>query len=165
MSPLLDDLARPLTAIELDRRKALGLIGSGALVIAAAGTLITAIRFLEPNAFLELDTRFTLGRPEDIAVGTVLVLVSQKVYVVRNERGFVALSAICTHLGCMTRYDAEAKHVACPCHGSRFALTGAVTAGPAPRPLAHVSIALERGELVVDSKRVVAQDFILELPA
>src|SRR5687768_9329075 len=49
---------------------------------------------------------------------------------------FIALSAVCTHQGCIVRYDTARRDVACPCHGSRFALSGAVTNGPAERPLA-----------------------------
>ena len=165
MSPLLDDLAVPLDEREATRRTIRGWIGGGALAAAAIGTVITAIRYFEPNVFFEQDSRFAVGRPEDIAVGTVLVVPAQKVYVLRTEQGFIALSAICTHLGCMTRYDAEARQIACPCHGSRFAPDGRVTGGPAPRPLHRVAIALERGQLVVDAGRKVADDFLLEVPA
>lgn len=165
MSPLLDDLAIPLDDKEADRRKFLSLLGAGALSVATLGTVITAVKYFEPNVFFEADTRFAIGRPADIAVGTVLVLTAQKVYVVRDERGFYALSATCTHLGCMTRYEPEQNQIACPCHGSRFALTGRVTGGPAPRPLPRVALTLEKGQLVVDQRRQVAEDFLLEVDA
>jgi cytochrome b6-f complex iron-sulfur subunit len=165
VSPLLDDLAVPLDDKEADRRKFLSLLGAGALGVAALGTVITAVKYFEPNVFFEADTRFAIGRPADIAIGTVLVLTAQKVYVVRTEKGFYALSSVCTHLGCMTRYDPAESRIACPCHGSRFALTGKVTGGPAPRPLPRVSLTLEKGLLVVDSRRRVADDFLLEVPA
>jgi cytochrome b6-f complex iron-sulfur subunit len=161
--PLLDDLGLPLASEELERRKFLGLLGSGALGIATIGTTITAIRYLEPNVLFEEDTRFAVGRPEDIAPGTVLVLPRQKVFVIREARGCYALSSTCTHLGCMTRWDKDAGRFACPCHGSRFDRAGRVVGGPAPRPLPRLHIALERGVLVVDSARRVAPDFVLEL--
>jgi cytochrome b6-f complex iron-sulfur subunit len=48
-----------------------------------------------------------------------------------------ALDAICTHAGCTVAYSGS--DLSCPCHGSRFALNGAVTNGPASSPLAIYS--------------------------
>lgn len=53
----------------------------------------------------------------------------------------IALSAVCTHLGCSVNYQPGAG-ILCPCHGSSFALSGAVTGGPAPSPLKKYSAAL-----------------------
>jgi cytochrome b6-f complex iron-sulfur subunit len=47
---------------------------------------------------------------------------------------FVALTAICTHQQC-TVSGFESSNYVCPCHGSRYTLTGAVVQGPAPSPL------------------------------
>ena len=45
---------------------------------------------------------------------------------------FVAFDAVCPHAGCTVGYDAAAKVIICPCHGSQFnASTGAVEVGPA----------------------------------
>lgn len=50
-----------------------------------------------------------------------------------------ALSLTCTHLGCRVR-PASSGGFACPCHGSRFAADGSLTAGPARAPLALASL-------------------------
>jgi Rieske Fe-S protein len=163
--PLLDDLSLPLSDEELTRRRFLGLVGSGALGAAGVGTALTTLRFLEPNVLYEEDSRVAVGRPEEIAPGTVLVLPKHKIYVVRTAEGFYALSSVCTHLGCMTRFEREQGQLACPCHGSRFTLDGHVKQGPAPRSLPRLQLTLERGVLVVDAARHVAPDALLKVNA
>jgi Rieske Fe-S protein len=46
-----------------------------------------------------------------------------------------AVSLRCTHLGCLLRFNAAERSWDCPCHGSRFAVDGAVLEGPAVHPL------------------------------
>lgn len=48
----------------------------------------------------------------------------------------IALSNVCTHEACAVHYDRVSKNLDCPCHGSRYSLSGAVLQGPAARPLA-----------------------------
>jgi cytochrome b6-f complex iron-sulfur subunit len=161
--PLEDDLTLPTPDEELARRKILTLLGTGALTVAGLGTAFTALRFLEPNVVYEEDARVSVGRPEEIPPGTVLVLPKQKLYVIRSTAGFFALSSVCTHLGCMTRYVREEAALACPCHGSRFSLEGKVTAGPAPRPLRRLQMTVERGVLVVDGGTEVPPGTLLQI--
>jgi glycine/D-amino acid oxidase-like deaminating enzyme/nitrite reductase/ring-hydroxylating ferredoxin subunit len=56
--------------------------------------------------------------------------------VYRDEDGELrALSARCTHLGCIVSFNSAERTWDCPCHGSRFGIDGAVLEGPAVRPL------------------------------
>lgn len=60
----------------------------------------------------------------------------QKAGVYRDERGLLHMvSATCTHMGCTTRWNNVEKTWDCPCHGSRFSITGEVINGPANFPL------------------------------
>ena len=47
------------------------------------------------------------------------------------------LSAVCTHLGGIVRWNDAERSWDCPLHGSRFAPDGAVLEGPAVEPLGH----------------------------
>ncbi len=53
-----------------------------------------------------------------------------------DKTTYNALSAICTHQGCLiTDFDSSSQQFVCPCHGSRFSTNGQVTKGPAGGPL------------------------------
>ena len=162
---LIDDLAADVEPAELTRRKVLGVVTGSTLALAGVGTIITAVSYLRPNVLFEPATKFKVGRPENIQIGTLLVLPVQRLYVVHAERGFVALSAVCTHLGCMTRYLPPDKRIVCPCHGSMFDREGTVVGGPAPRPLERRHLEIVDGDLWVDGGRVAADDFVLEVGA
>ena len=65
-------------------------------------------------------------------------------WVVKNPDGEVtAFSPRCTHLGCAYRWAAAKHEFLCPCHASRFAITGKVLSGPAPRPLDRYEVRVE----------------------
>jgi Rieske Fe-S protein len=53
-----------------------------------------------------------------------------------------ARSAICPHLGCAVSYDPAQKNYLCPCHDSRFALTGGKLSGPSERGLDDLPVQL-----------------------
>ena len=56
--------------------------------------------------------------------------------VYRDEEGTLhALSARCTHLGCIVNWNSAERTWDCPCHGSRFGARGEVIMGPAVNPL------------------------------
>ncbi|KKW43050.1 MAG: Rieske family iron-sulfur cluster-binding protein [Candidatus Magasanikbacteria bacterium GW2011_GWA2_56_11] len=71
--------------------------------------------------------------------GAVLNRQGQKVAVYKDEQGNIrAMSAVCTHLGCIVNWNTQAKTWDCPCHGSRFNQDGSVLRGPAKKPLRPV---------------------------
>jgi len=63
---------------------------------------------------------------------------------------FIALSAICTHLGCTVAYQPEQDRIHCACHGGVYdPHTGATVSGPPPKALQQFQTALVEGKVVV----------------
>jgi glycine/D-amino acid oxidase-like deaminating enzyme/nitrite reductase/ring-hydroxylating ferredoxin subunit len=75
---------------------------------------------------------------DDIAPGCGALLREhgKKIAAYRDEDGALhAVSAICTHMGCVVQFNSFERCWDCPCHGSQFDVDGQVLAGPAKQPL------------------------------
>jgi cytochrome b6-f complex iron-sulfur subunit len=130
---------------------------SKAAIIAAIGAggvaLIAVLREIFPP-FTKANSVFTIGRLYDFPINTYTLMSKQRVFILRDHEGVRAMSAECTHLGCVL--DRTEKGFQCPCHGSRFDEQGQVISGPAPRSLACFRIDLAPdGQLRVDMNQKV----------
>jgi glycine/D-amino acid oxidase-like deaminating enzyme/nitrite reductase/ring-hydroxylating ferredoxin subunit len=73
--------------------------------------------------------------------GDVVTAGPKSVAVHKDESGNLrALSARCTHLGCIVQWNGAEKSWDCPCHGSRFSNSGDVLQGPATKPLTPIDL-------------------------
>ncbi|HEX7839244.1 MAG TPA: Rieske 2Fe-2S domain-containing protein [Kofleriaceae bacterium] len=90
-----------------------------------------------------------LGDPLNAALtqvdGSLVVTAPRdRIIVVRtSDTAAQAVSDVCTHAACGVRYDHVNRIFSCPCHGSTYAMTGAVLQGPATRPLARYQTQLD----------------------
>lgn len=98
---------------------------------------------------------FIAGKAADFKVGGLIDFRREKTFVVRLEGGFLAISAICTHLHCIVNWNELTKRFECPCHGAKFNEEGEVLEGPPPRPLDLHKLEIVAGNLVVDTERVI----------
>jgi nitrite reductase/ring-hydroxylating ferredoxin subunit len=91
-----------------------------------------------------------LAKTADIPVGGGTIFKDQKVVVTQPTAGeFKAFSAVCTHKGCLVG-SVDGGAIVCPCHGSKFNISdGAVTNGPADKPLPAQQIKVEGDEITL----------------
>lgn len=65
-----------------------------------------------------------------------------------------AFSAVCTHLGCLVKWNATKSEFLCPCHGGVFDANGVNIGGPPPKPLKrYKAFATPDGEIGLEEVR------------
>jgi cytochrome b6-f complex iron-sulfur subunit len=145
----------------MKRRKFLDLVAKGVAACAGvlAGVSLTnlAIPGTSRNQHL-----IKIGPHINYPINTYTFLAKRKIFIYRDHEGVKALSAVCTHLGCVVEKSEDGFQ--CPCHGSRFNETGQVLSGAAPRnlPCLKVSRAPD-GQLLVDISKRVPADYMLKV--
>lgn len=121
----------------LGRRDLLGVLGWGGVFTGLGIGNAALVRMLYPRVLFEPPTAYKIGRPNEYAPASVSSkwIKDYRFWLVRFADRFVAVSAICTHLGCTPRYLGTEDKFKCPCHGSGYYMNGVNFEGPTPRPL------------------------------
>ncbi len=136
------------------RRDFLGRAGTAAVVTVTCAAGVGALRLAYPSVSAGRPSRFAIGTPADFRMGTLTLLGPEQLFLLHERDGFAALSARCTHLGCIVRHDSDGFQ--CPCHGASFDRLGRVLTGPARRPLSWHPVWQETdGRLWVDTSREI----------
>jgi cytochrome b6-f complex iron-sulfur subunit len=147
---------------DCSRREFFAKLGLGSLIVAGVGSGLFAYEYFSPNVLFEASPIVKAGKPDQFPPNSVTLDAQSGIYLVNSAKGYYALGAICTHLGCLTAWKPELDLIACPCHGSRFNRDGIKVAGPAPQPLPWLKVWLaEDGFLMVDrSTPLKVQEFV-----
>jgi len=151
---------------KIDRRGFMGLATWTIGGVIGAGFGIPAIAYIISPAKHSEETQkwIRLGSISKVELGTPTLFKTKierqtgwitneeelSIYVfTENGRDFVAMSNICTHLGCRVRWISDQEQFFCPCHNAAFAKSGEVASGPPPRPLDQYQVKEEDGQLFV----------------
>ncbi len=148
------------SAGEINRRNFLGKLAIGSMTGVGFMTLLGSLDLPIPRV-IEATTKFKVGRIVDFPLNAYTFIEGKNVFVFHNRKMIKALSAVCTHLGCVVK---KTQHgFECPCHGSCYDQLGKVTSGPAPRSLEWFQVKKSpEGQLIIDtSKRVDSKDGLL----
>ncbi len=127
----------------ISRRSFLDLAGKSLLLLSGVLGLGGLSRYLSFQTEGGAPNTFDLGPAENYPPGSRTFVSEAQAYVLHTENGFVALSAICPHLGCSVNQATGGFD--CPCHGSRFNANGDWQQGPAKHALRNLTVE-ERGD-------------------
>lgn len=132
-------------ATDEDAKTRRAFLGAGALAGAAyaAALAYPVYRYLaspiEQSAAMAAVTEVTLKDAQKLSPGSVLMFKfgSQPAMLIHHADGaWVALGAVCSHLGCTVQYQPAQNRIHCFCHGGEYdPRTGANIGGPPPKPL------------------------------
>jgi len=93
-------------------------------------------------------SQYDLGSEGEYPRGARVVFLQIPAVLIHNDEGFMALSMVCTHLGCTVEHKDGVYE--CPCHGSKFDQQGFVTRGPANTPLKKLRVEVnEEGNIIL----------------
>ncbi len=140
------------TPPKINRRDFLDLTIKTGMFITLAGMLAPALEYLAPITKRGPAGGLSdVGSVEDIPVGGAkkVIVAGSAVMIIRTARGFKALSAVCTHLGCLVGWDQPRQVIVCPCHGGTFDADGKVVSGPPPKDLPPHDVSVVNGRIMV----------------
>jgi len=136
----------------INRREFLTYAWGAALGLIAAQGGYATYDFLYPRFKAgEFGGKFILGAASSMpTVGTPPeARVDGKFWLVQTDEGIKAIYMVCTHLGCLYKWEASNTRFECPCHGSKFTAEGIYIEGPAPRSLDQFSVEVLENDVIV----------------
>lgn len=78
------------------------------------------------------------------------ILFKENFIVIKTGSNFKVFSRKCPHLGCLLNYSPEEALIVCPCHQSKFNLSGKFLSGPAKKDLTTYNYRLTSQGLEVE---------------
>lgn len=128
-----------LDAQPIPRRDVLGAAALWAAGGASLMALLGLVRLPKAALLPSPSKKFEVTLPEGLAPGAAYIPPGRTVALLVGQDGEVAaISAVCTHLGCIVKPSAGGFE--CPCHGSHFGRAGELLRGPAPKGLPWLAL-------------------------
>jgi cytochrome b6-f complex iron-sulfur subunit len=111
------------------------------------------VRFLSYEMDPSPPDHYDLGSVDDYPHGSRIVFLQIPAVLIHNDDGFLALSLVCTHLGCTV--ESQDGEYECPCHGSKYDSKGYVTRGPSNTPLKKLRVEVnETGNVILYMEQI-----------
>jgi cytochrome b6-f complex iron-sulfur subunit len=117
--------------------------GLGGGIIAVLGGITRFI--IPPKRRSDIQSVAIAGRVAEFGItcSKKIMLGREPVYVIKKDDSLIAVSAICTHAGCIVKLDEEKKWFVCPCHNGIFDISGRVKKGPPTSALPRYNVEIK----------------------
>jgi cytochrome b6-f complex iron-sulfur subunit len=133
----------------MKRRDFLAWVGVGSVASSLPVAIATFVSPSQAQTFVDLGAATALDNGGSINMkvdGKPIIAILNPA----DNTTVVARTATCSHAGCTVNWKADQKEFVCPCHGSRFAVDGAVLPGSlATQPLQPLPAEIENGRVMV----------------
>jgi cytochrome b6-f complex iron-sulfur subunit len=163
-----EELAPALTPQEMNRREFLTYAWGAALGVLGIEAGVASFQFLYPRFRAgEFGGAFEVPLTElPDPTAAPVPNTAGKFWLVTTEEGSPkAIYMVCTHLGCLYKWEPSNVRFECPCHGSKFSHDGFYIEGPAPRSLDYFDVTEQGDMLIVDTGAKKIGDPSTESPA
>jgi len=149
------------------RRTFLAVCLGGIGAAAACLTTYPLIRYLAPRQGEAARKKVAIPSAEVPEGGAKFFEFDGSTAVLIRKKGgdIVALSAVCTHLGCIVQWQKENEQFLCPCHGGVYYENGDRASGPPPRGLYRYAWRVRDGHLEIQAPHLPTLQDPLERPA
>ncbi|NTW55210.1 MAG: Rieske 2Fe-2S domain-containing protein [Chlorobaculum sp.] len=141
-----------LNGVDFERRGFLHKIVGGVGAVVAVSALYPVVRYIiPPEKKVKVVNELTVGKASEVPAGSgkIYQFNADKVIVVNHGGTLTAVSAVCTHLGCLVHWEEAANELACPCHGAKYKQTGEIISGPQPKALKQYKAKIDGDSIVV----------------
>ncbi|KZK73589.1 MAG: cytochrome B6 [Pelodictyon luteolum] len=141
-----------LKGVDFERRGFLGKVVGGIGAAVAVSTLYPVVKFIIPPVREIKEVKeMVVGKASEVPVNTgkIYAFNKDKVIVINDNGKLTACSAVCTHLGCLVRWEDKDNEIFCPCHGAKYTQLGEIISGPQPLPLAPYGVRVEGEDLII----------------
>jgi cytochrome b6-f complex iron-sulfur subunit len=123
---------------------ALGLTALGSFAYPLFRFLLPVESAVQAKSLTVPMSQIPVNATKDLMIGLTPAIIIHT-----RDKGFLAFSKICTHLGCLVKYDKDRQIFICPCHAGTFDLEGNVISGPPPKPLQKFAVKVAGENLVI----------------
>lgn len=141
---------------KIPRRSFFNYLLGGSVLAILASILYPAIKFIMPPKVPEASqSNVSAAKVGELTPNSYKIfrMGTKPGILIHTENGkFIAMSAVCTHLGCIVQYRPDMQHIWCACHNGHFDLNGKVISGPPPLPLETFQVNIMGDEIIVSKK-------------
>ena len=135
------------------RRLFIKLFSWAGLVASAAMVAWIGVRYIIPQTTRARSRKVFVARLGELPADDVLETVDLRgrpVAILKREGATpLAISLVCTHLGCRVHWQPKERTFLCPCHMGVFDANGNVRSGPPPSALPRYDVSVETENVFV----------------